>query len=173
MNIAQVLKSEISRISKHEAKILFAPIRSTTIILKKTTADLKSRLANLEKSNKELQKQVAPLIANQPKPIEEPEVKGWISGKGVKALRKKLGLSQQELAKLTGVSTGCVVQWESKAGMLKLRDATKKAVMVVRKLGGKAEARQRLDEIVVVKKAALKKAVKKVAGKRAGLKGRK
>ena len=147
MNIAQVLKSEISRISKHEAKLLSSPTRSTTIILKKTTADLKSRLTTLEKSNKELQKQVATLIANQPKPAVEPEEKGWITGKGVKALRKKLGLTQNELAKLTGVSKGAVVQWESKSGMLKLRDMAKKAVMVVRKLGGKAEARKMLDGI--------------------------
>ena len=105
MNIAQVLKAEISRISKHEAKLLSSPTRSTTIILKKTTADLKNRLSILEKSNKELQKQVATLIANQPEPVEQPDDgKSWISGKGVKALRKKLGLTQGELAKLTGVN---------------------------------------------------------------------
>jgi methylthioribose-1-phosphate isomerase len=95
MNIAQVLKAEISRISKHEAKLLTSSTRSTAIQLKKTTADLKNRLSILEKANKELQKQVATLIANQPKPVEEPEAKGWISGKGVKYLRKKLGLTQE------------------------------------------------------------------------------
>jgi len=169
MNIAQVLKAEISRISKKEAKALSSPTRSSTIQLKKTVADLKTRLSTLEKSNKELQKQVATLIASQPKPAQEPEAKGWISGKGVKALRRKLGLSQGEFGKLTGVSTGAVTLWESKSGMLKLRDATKKAIMAVRKISGKVEARKRLDELVVVKKTV----VKKVAGKRAGLKGRK
>jgi DNA-binding XRE family transcriptional regulator len=64
----------------------------------------------------------------------------------VKALRRKLGITQDELAKLTGVSKGAVVQWESKSGMLKLRDTTKKAIMAVRKLGGKAEARKMLNE---------------------------
>lgn len=165
MNIAQVLKSEISRISKHEAKVLSSPTRSATIILKKTVADLKSRLSTLEKSNKDLQRQVATLIASQPKPVVETEDKGWISGKGVKALRKKLGLTQGELARLTGVSTGAVVQWESKPGMLKLRDATRKAVMGVRGIGGKGEARKRLEEMVVK--------VKGSKVKKAGLKGRK
>ena len=163
-NIAQVLKSEISRISKHEAKVLSSPTRSATIILKKTVADLKNRLSILEKSNKDLQGQVATLIASQPK-VEEAEDKGWISGKGVKALRKKLGLTQGELARLTGVSTGAVVQWESKPGMLKLRDATRKAVMAVRGIGGKGEARKRLEEMVVK--------VKGSKVKKAGLKGRK
>jgi len=182
MNIAQVLKAEISRISKKEAKALSSPTRSSTIILKKTVADLKTRLATLEKSNKELIKQVESLVAAIPKPVEEPEVKGWISGKGVKSLRKKMGLSQAEFGKLVGVSTGAVVQWESKTGMLKLRDATKKAIMAVRGIG-KAEARKRLDEVgktitldknhknpyLKLKKAkVVKKAVKKV-----GLKGRK
>jgi DNA-binding transcriptional regulator YiaG len=160
MNIAQVLKAEISRISKHEAKLLTSSTRSTAIQLKKTTADLKNRLSILEKANKELQKQVATLIANQPKPVEEPEAKGWISGKGVKYLRKKLGLTQEELGKLTGVSLGGVRFWERQQGMLKLRDATKKAIMAVRGIG-KVEARKRLDAILV-KKVAAKKTVKKV-----------
>ena len=174
MNIAQVLKAEISRISKKEAKALTSTTRSTTIILKKNFADLKQRLTILEKAMKEHQKQLESLVAAIPKPVEQPEGRAWISGKGIKTLRRKTGLTQGELAKLTGVSKGCVVQWESKAGMLRLRDATKKAIMAVRKLGGKAEARKRLEEIVVVKKAVVKKAVvKKVVAKRAGLKGRK
>jgi len=169
MNIAQVLKAEISRISKHEAKVLTSTTRSTAIQLKTTVASLKQRLATLEKANKELQKQVATLIANQPAPQVEPEGRAWITGKGIKTLRGKLGLSQKEFGKMTGVSKGCVVQWESKSGMLKFRGATKKAVMAIRGIG-KVEARKRLDEMVVVK-VAKKKVVKKV--KKAGLKGRK
>jgi len=194
MNIAQVLKAEISRISKKEAKALNSPTKATTIQLKKTTADLKSRLATLEKANKELQKQVESLVVAIPKPIEEPEVKGWISGKGVKALRKKTGLSQKEFGKLTGVSTSAVVLWERQPGMLKLKDASKKAIMAIRGIG-KVEARKRLDDLGKtikldkgqknpyrkVKKAkvakkgvkAVTKSVKKEAGKKAGLKRRK
>ena len=149
MNIAQVLKAEISRISKREAKLLISTTRSTAIILKKTTADLKNRLTILEKANKELQKQVESLVAAMPKPVEAPEQgRAWISGKGIKSLRKKLGITQVELGKLTGVSLSAVVQWEAKPGMLKLRDATKAAIMSVRELSGKAEARKKLDEMV-------------------------
>jgi len=191
MNIAQVLKAEISRISKREAKALTSTTRSTTIILKKTVANLKTRLATLEKSNKELSKQVESLVQAIPKPVEEPEAKGWISGKGVKALRKKLGLTQEELGKLTGVSLGGVRGWERQQGMLKLKDASKKAIMAIRGIG-KVEARKRLDELgktitldknhknpylklkklnVIAKKKAL--SVVKKAVKRAGLKRRK
>jgi len=190
MNIAQVLKLEISRISKREAKLLTSTTRSTAILLKKTTADLKNRLSILEKANKELQKQVESLVAAIPKPVEEPEAKGWISGKGVKYLRKKLGITQEELGKLTGVSLGGVRGWERQTGMLKLKDASKKAIMAVRGIG-KVEARKRLDELgktitldknhknpylkmkklnIVAKKKAL--TVVKNAVKRAGLKRR-
>jgi hypothetical protein len=61
---------------------------------------------------------------------------------------------------LTGVSLGGVRFWERQQGMLKLRDATKKAIMAVRGIG-KVEARKRLDAILV-KKVAAKKTVKKV-----------
>jgi len=188
MNIAQVLKAEISRISKKEAKALSSPTRSSTIQLKKNVADLKQRLSTLEKSNKELQKQVESLVAAIPKPVEEPEVKGWISGKGVKTLRKKLGLTREEFGKLTSASSHAVYLWESKDGMLKLRDKTKKAIMAVKGLG-KKEARKRLDEdgktitldkdqknpYLKLKKTKVKVVSKKKVTKvkKAGLKGRK
>ena len=171
MNIAQVLKAEISRIAKREAKLLTSTTRSTAIQLKKTTADLKARLALLEKEVKRLNVIVINLASTQPAPAEAPEEgRAWISGKGVKALRRKTGLSQKEFGILTGVSPRAVTLWESQSGMLKLRDATKKAIMAVRGIG-KAEARKRLDAMVVKKvKVVAKKTVK---GKRVGLKGRK
>jgi DNA-binding transcriptional regulator YiaG len=164
MNIAQVLKAEISRISKREAKLLTSTTRSTTIQLKKTVADLKARLALLEKEVKRLNVLVVNLVSTQPAPAEAPEGRAWISGKGVKTLRRKTGLSQKEFGMLTGVSPRAVTLWESQAGMLKLRDATKKAIMAVRGIG-KAEARKRLAELAPAKG--------KVKGKKAGLKGRK
>ncbi len=173
MNIAQVLKAEISRISKREAKALTTTTRSTAIQLKKTVADLKARLSLLERANAQLQKQVATLIASQPAPAEAPEEsRAWISGKGVKALRRKTGLSQKEFGMLTGVSPRAVTLWESQAGMLKLRDATKKAIMAVRGIG-KVEARKRLAELAPVKGKKAKVAKGKVRGKKAVVRRRK
>jgi hypothetical protein len=62
---------------------------------------------------------------------------------------------------LTGVSTGAVTTWERKPGMLKLRDATKKAIMAVRGIG-KAEARKRLNDLA----KPVKKGLRKVRAKR-------
>lgn len=180
MNIAQALKAEISRIAKKEIKAAIVPIRKPTSRIKGDVADLKNRITSLEKDVKRLTLLAINLASTQPSPdvtTAEPEGRdrAWISGKGVKTLRRKLGLTQDELAKLTGVSKGCVVQWESKFGMLKLRDATRKALMAVREIGGKGEARKRLEEMVVKKVAkpvkAAKKTVKKAAVKKVGLKG--
>jgi DNA-binding transcriptional regulator YiaG len=145
-NIAKVLREEISRISRHEAKAAVTPIRKPAIRLRKDVANLKARLALLEKANKELQAAMAKIQAAQPEPVPESVDKGWISGNGVRTLRKRLGLSQKEFAKLVGVSSKAVVLWEGRPGMLKFRGATKAAVFAVRGIG-KAEARQRLEEM--------------------------
>jgi DNA-binding transcriptional regulator YiaG len=163
-NIAKVLKEEISRISRHEAKVAITPIRKSTSKLKPDIADLKTRMAAMEKEIGRLNLLAINLASTQPAPVvEEPEGRAWISGKGVKSLRSRLGLSQKEFGKLTGVSLSAVVQWESKPGMLKFRDATKKAIMGIRGIG-KVEARKRLEEMAVRKVA--KKTVKKAVSKR-------
>ena len=150
MNIAQVLKAEISRIAKREAKALITPIRKSSAKVRPDVADLKARLALLEKEVKRLNVIVVNLASTQPAPAEAPESRAWISGKGVKALRRKTGLSQKEFGMLAGVSPRAVTLWESQSGMLKLRDATKKAIMAVRGIG-KAEARKRLAELAPAK----------------------
>jgi DNA-binding transcriptional regulator YiaG len=145
-NLAKTLKEEISRIARHEAKLAVTPIRKPTIRLRRDVAELKARLASLEKANKELSALVAKIQGAQPEPAPEAADKGWISGKGIKSLRKRLGLSQAEFAKLVGVSDQGVYQWESKSGMLKLRNATKAAVFAVRGIGAR-EAKQRLEQM--------------------------
>jgi DNA-binding transcriptional regulator YiaG len=158
-NIAKVLKDEISRISRKEAKAAVAPIRRPSVRVRKDVADLKRQMATMEKANKVLQARLAKFEAAQPVVTAEPQNdRGWISGKGVKSLRKKLGLSQNDFAALVGVSGQAVYQWERKSGMLKLRNVTKDKVFAVRGIGTK-EARQRLAEMA--EKAAVKKPVKK------------
>ena len=148
-NIAKVLREEISRISRHEAKVTVAPIKKPVGKFRSDIAGMKTQVAVLEKEVKRLNLVVINLASTMPAPVEAAEEgRAWISGKGVKSLRKKLGLSQGEFGKLTGVSSHAVYLWESKPGMLKLRDATKAAIMAIRGIG-KGEARKKLDEKVV------------------------
>ena len=53
-NVVKILKAEISRISKKEAKSATEAIGKSNIWLRKTIADLKKRLVLLEKENKRL-----------------------------------------------------------------------------------------------------------------------
>ena len=155
-NIITALKAEIARIARKEAKQAVAPLHKPTVGARHVLADLKRRVAALEKENKRM----AALLSKipQPEPKEEPaKAKGWISGKGVRSLRQKLGLSQDAFAKLVGVSPNCVYQWESKPGMLRLRENTRAAVFAARDLG----AREAKDTL-----AAMATAMKAPAGKR-------
>ena len=139
---ASSFKSEVIRLARHEAKTAVTPVRKPAWAMRLDVADLKRRVTGLERENKRL----AALLAKipQPEPVAAPAgSRNWISGKGVRSLRQKLGLSQDAFAKLVGVSTQGVYQWERKPGMLRLRDATKAAVMAVRGLGAR-EAKERL-----------------------------
>jgi DNA-binding transcriptional regulator YiaG len=144
-NVAKVLKAEISRISRKEAKSATGPIAKSNIRLKKIVADLKKRIAALEKENKRLlagAKKEKPVSA--PGPSEETK-KARITSTTIRSLRSRLGLSQADFGKLAGVTTGAVYLWESKEGPLNLRDKTKAALLSIRGLGAK-EAKDRLAE---------------------------
>jgi uncharacterized Zn finger protein len=64
-----------------------------------------------------------------------------VTGKQVKALRNRLGLSGKDFALLLGVSSGAVSSWEKKGGELSLHDRTRKALA---KAWAKAE-RQKIN----------------------------
>jgi len=143
------LKAEIIRLARKEAKAAVAPLRKPSGVTRLTLANLKRRVGALEKETRRL----CGLLAKLPAPQAEPEVAGprnWISGKGVRSVRSKLGLSQEAFAKLVGVSPNAVYNWERKPGMLRLREATKAALMAVRELGTR-EAKTKLAALAATK----------------------
>ena len=146
-NVAKVLKAEISRISKKEAKSATQAIGKSTTWLRKTVADLKKRLLVLEKDNKRLTATMKKYQAESPqKPDAEEGKKARFTSRGIRALRKKLRLSQADFGKLVGTTPGAVHLWEKKDGALSLRDKTKAAILSVRGLRAR-EAREKLAEI--------------------------
>ena len=148
---ASSFKQEVIRLARHEAKSAVSPVRKPAWEMRLDVVDLKRRVTALERENKRLSGLMAKIP--QPEPVAATTgSRNWISGKGVRNLRQKLGLSQDDFAKLVGVSSNCVYQWESKAGMLRLRDVTKAAVMAVRGLGAR-DAKAKLAEMVSAKKA--------------------
>jgi DNA-binding transcriptional regulator YiaG len=146
-NVLNVLKAEIARISKREAKSAIQGIGKSNAWLRKTVTDLRKRVLVLEKENKQLVAAMKRYQAAQPKKVDEEEAKkARFTSRGIRALRKKLRLSQADFGKLLGTTPHAVYLWEKKEGALNLRDKTKAAILSVKGLNVR-EAREKLEEL--------------------------
>ena len=144
-NLISALKSEIVRLARKEVKAATESLHRPSVAARSAIADLNRRVVVLEKECKRLNALLA--TAPTPAPQSDPapvNAKNWVSGKGIRSLRRKLGLSQAEFAKLVGVTSKAVGLWEGKPGVLRMRDATKASVMAVRGIGAR-EAKRRLE----------------------------
>lgn len=161
-NVAQLLKAEITRLAKREVKAGVATIKADNIKLKKSNADLKRRVAQLERDNRRLVAAENKRIKEVPEIVPEKAEKARITAKGMRSLRKRLGLSQAAFAKLLGVSAQIVQVWERKEGPLNVRDTTRAAILSIRGIGAR-EAKARLEAMAKKdrKKPAKKKGRKK------------
>ncbi len=130
-DIGKVLKEEIARISKREASRLLSTQVKTIRNLKREVADLK----------KQIGKSAAKPPA-EPKAVRRDKPEGkrvWFTSKGIKGMRKRLGINRSQMAKLCGVSPNAVGLWESaNAGQLNLRTATRDKLCKVRQMSPKA-----------------------------------
>ena len=140
-NFMSAFKSETIRLARKEAKVAVAPMHKPSVAARKAVADLKRRVAALEKDNKRL----GALVAKVPQPQPEPVAgqKARITGKGMRSLRRSLRLSAEQLGRLLGISAQAVYKWEKKNGPLRVREATRTAILSVRDLGAR-EVKQRL-----------------------------
>ena len=125
MNVMSVLKAEISRLAKKEAKREVAPVKKVNVSYRGLIAGLRKRVDSLEKELAML-KRAAPKAEKVLASKTQPEGRFWITGKGVRKLRKRLGQTQAKFGKLIGVSVPTVVNWEGVEGKVDIR---KKATM--------------------------------------------
>ena len=158
-NIGALLKEEIRRLAKKEARALLATVRKDSARLKRTAAEHKRRLAALERDNRRLVDEADARLKEAVKASPEEVATARVGGARVRALRKRLRLSQAELGQVLGVSPNTVFQWEKKQGRLNLRDKTKAAVVAALKLSAK-EARRKL-ELLAPKPVAKKRKAKR------------
>ena len=146
-NVVKILKAEIARISKKEAKSATQAIGKSNTWLRKTVADLKRRVFVLERENKRLVAAMKKYQVAQPEKVDQEEGnKARFTSKGIHSLRKKLRLSQADFGKLVGTTKHAVYLWEKKAGALNLRDKTKAAILSVRGLSATG-AKEKLAEV--------------------------
>ena len=145
MNALFVLKAEISRLARKEAKQVVAPVQ-------KASANYRGLIAGLRKRIDSLEKDLAVLKRAVPSPERalatktEPEGRFWITGKGIRTLRKRLGLTQVQFGKLAGVSGQSVVNWEGAEGKVEIRRKETMARLQGLKGKGKREVAEMLGE---------------------------
>ena len=125
--------------------------------MKRTAAEFKRRLAALERDNRRLVAEADARLKEMVKPDPQDVASARIGASRIRALRKRLRLTQAEFGKLLGVSGKSVALWEGKQGRLKLQQRTRAAIVAARKLGAR-EARRKLE--LMVPKAVGKKSKK-------------
>ncbi|MCX6567394.1 MAG: hypothetical protein NTW38_13415 [Candidatus Aminicenantes bacterium] len=134
--LAQTIKDEIRRISRREIGLALSNFRRDHIALKKRLAEQKRRIFAIEKVNKELSNKQAVFSQNAGSEPEAEHVAFY--ARGIKSLRRRLGLSQIALATLVGMNRISIAHWEKKSGKLTII---------------KPEVRKRLMELKGMKKA--------------------
>jgi DNA-binding XRE family transcriptional regulator len=145
-NIASIFKQEILRLAGKAVRTAVMPLRKDKVALKKIARELKKRVERLEKDNKMLmgeQHRHKKLIIGA---IPSDALSIRVTAKGMRSLRRKLGLTQEEFAKLVDVTAQTIWLWEQKEGALRVRDTTKKAIFAIRDLGAR-EAKRRLQDL--------------------------
>ena len=141
-NLATTLKAEISRVARKELKGELESLRKVASLQRSEIAALKRRTAELERRTRQLSKPAK--VAMSQSGDEEGRSRLRFQAKGFASLRKKLGLSAQDMARLLGVSALSVYKWESSKATP--RSSHLPAIAAVRKLG-KKEAMERLASL--------------------------
>ena len=128
----QTLKSEITRLARKETRAACEPLAKDVRQLRRTVSALSKTVGRLEKLGAEFQAQRMAEQARLDAPA--PEVKAArLSPLLIKKLRKRLGITQSELATLVGVSHSAVGSWEY--GKAKPEGRNREALVALRKLG--------------------------------------
>jgi DNA-binding transcriptional regulator YiaG len=141
-NIASVLKTEIARIARKESRGDTTSLKASSARHRSELADLKRRIAELERRVKSLVKGAAQPTSLMPKESTE-GLHRWRPA-GFKRLRAKLGLSANDMGKLLGCSGQSVYKWEE--GKARPRAAQLASIALARGLG-KREAQVKLDSM--------------------------
>ena len=138
-NLGAMLKEEITRLSRKEARKQVEPARKAAASHRGDIAELKRQVALLQKQLKSLGRVSvkAETAKTEPTPTR-------FVAKGLPSLRSRLGLSQGDFGKLAGVSTQSIYNWEH--GKSVPRKAQLAVLAGLRGLG-KREAQERLQQL--------------------------
>jgi DNA-binding transcriptional regulator YiaG len=142
-NLASVLKEEIRRLARSEAREVTAVSRRAAAQHRRDIAELKRKVTTLERKVALLEKRTWREVEPTPDLVQEVDNLRF-SAKGLASRRKKLGLSGPDYARLAGVSTQTLYNWEQ--GRSKPRKEQLAKLAALRSLS-KREALARLEQL--------------------------
>jgi DNA-binding transcriptional regulator YiaG len=154
-NLEATIKSEIIRLARRELRRVTVPLRRDVRSLKITVSQLRKTVSGLERFAARRDQMLSEKVTLSAAP-EELE-KSRFSPRLIRGLRKRLGITQKELATLAGVTVGAIFQWEK--GIFDPRDDKKAVLVALRKLG-RRQVKRLLEEksrVTAVKKAPVSK----------------
>ena len=135
-DIKAVLSEEIRRLAKKEIRTALIPLVKTVTEQRHTISELKKRIAVLEKSG------ITEKAVRESDTAPAEKIKKLrLNASGIVRVRSKLKLTQNEFAKLLGVSLHTVSFWE--LGKASPRAEAKAAICALRS-AGKREIKRRL-----------------------------
>jgi DNA-binding transcriptional regulator YiaG len=168
-NIGTLLKDEIARLSRREARRQNTALKKAATAHRKHIAALRKQLLGLEKQVKALAARAGRVMAATPAAADTGG-KHRFQARGLKSLRARLGLSAADLGKLLGVTGQTIYNWEAKKATP--RSAQIAAIAALRG-AGKREIQARLHDAGAESAAAQAKPAKARRGRPGRKSGRK
>jgi DNA-binding transcriptional regulator YiaG len=136
------IKSEIERLAKRELHKVSVPLKREVRSLKITVSQLRKAVLPLGRFAAQKQKELSKHEIRLEAPPEEIK-QSRFSPRLLQSLRKRLGISQEELAILAGVSVGASHLWET--GKFRPKDNKMGVLVALRKLN-RREVRELLNQ---------------------------
>lgn len=141
-NIGALLKAEIARLSKREIRKEVAGVKRASATYRREIAALKRQVIALQRKSALLEKRTSQTVDN--KAIAPPDRPVRFVAKGLRSLRRRLGLSAAQLALVLGVSEQSIYNWETRKATPRKEQVL--AIGAMRGMG-KREAKTRLASV--------------------------
>jgi len=145
--VGSIIKSEIIRLAKRELRRVSIPLGKDVRLLKNTVSQLRKSVSVLERFAAQKQKELSRDEIRLEAPPEEIK-NARVSPILIQSLRKRLGITQKELAILAGVSIGAAHLWET--GKFLPSGEKRGAIVALRKLR-RREVRELLNQKIAGK----------------------
>lgn len=140
--VEAIIKAEIVRLARKELRQNTRPLGREVRSLKSTVSQLRKTVSGLQRFAAQQAKEMGSEKVELEATPEE--MKGSrFSPRLIRSLRKRLGVTQKELAALAKVTVGAIYQWEK--GIFEPRGDKKRILVALRRLG-RREARKLLGE---------------------------